>query len=446
MPGSPVSRREFLKGAGAAGAVAAASVAGLPRAVAQTASSLPAPAHSGIDHIVVMVMENRSFDHFLGWVPGADGRQAGLSYRDSRGLWHDTHHLQDWSGCGFNDPDHSVQGGRTQLDGGRCDGFRRGANDDYALGYYLPEDVPMNKFLVDHFTLCDRWFCSILGPTYPNRFYTHAATTDRLENTMTQSTLPTIWDRLAAGGVPANYYFSDLPFLALWGQKYLPLARRVDAFFAQAASGTLPSFSYIDPYFVGEDQGGSNDDHPHADIRRGQAFLAEVVKALMTSPTWDRTVLVITYDEWGGFFEHVVPPRLPDRSSAPALELGQAGFRVPGYVISPFAIRRHVTSSVFDHTSILKMIEWRFGLPPLQPRDSSARNLATALDFRSRNQTRASDVPTLADPGPHLCQGDNSLGLGSGVGVPGGGMGNSEAFWEELANSSLVRGWDAVPG
>src|SRR5712672_956133 len=200
-----------------------------------------------IRHIVVMVMENRSFDHFLGWVPGADGRQAGLSYRDSRGLWHDTHHLQDWSGCGFNDPDHSVQGGRTQLDGGRCDGFRRGANDDYALGYYLPEDVPMNRFLVDHFTVCDRWFCSILGPTYPNRFYTHTGTTDRLDNTMTESTLPTIWDRLAAAGVPANYYFSDAPFLALWGQKYLPIARRIDAFFAQAATGTLPPFSYVDP-------------------------------------------------------------------------------------------------------------------------------------------------------------------------------------------------------
>ncbi len=437
-----VSRREFLKGAGAAGAVAAASMARLPRALAATTSGLPSPNGSGIDHIVVLVMENRSFDHFLGWAPGTDGRQAGLSYRDDSGLWHDTHHLQDWSGCGFSDPDHSVQGGQTQLDHGRCDGFRRGNQDDYALGYYLPADVPMNKFLVDHFTVCDRWFCSILGPTYPNRFYTHTATTDRLDNTMTVSTLPTIWDRLSSAGVPANYYFSDLPFLALWGQKYLPLARRVDAFFAQAATGTLPPFSYVDPYFVGEDQGGSNDDHPHADIRRGQAFLAQVVKALMASPTWDRTVLVVTYDEWGGFFEHVAPPRLPDRSTAPSLGLGQAGFRVPGYVISPLAPRRSVSSSVFDHTSILKMIEWRFGLRPLQPRDASARNLATALDFRSRNPSAASEVPTLTDPGPHLCQGDNSIGADS---VAGAGMANSEAFWEELAHSSLMRGWDAVP-
>jgi phospholipase C len=437
------SRREFLKGAATAGAITAASLTRLPRAFAQTTSSLPYPTQSGIDHIVVLVMENRSFDHYLGWVPNADGRQDGLTYPDDRGLLHDTHHLLDWSGCGFNDPDHSVQGGETQLDGGRCDGFRRGSNDDYALGYYLAEDVPMNKFLVDHFTVCDRWFCSILGPTYPNRFYTHTGTTDRLDNSMTESSLPTIWDRLATAGVPANYYFSDLPFLALWGQKYLPIARHVDTFFTQAASGTLPAFTYIDPFFVGEDQGASNDDHPHADIRRGQAFLADVVKALMASPTWQSTVLVITYDEWGGFFEHVVPPRMPDRPSTPALELGQAGFRVPAYLVSPFARRRRVTSSVFDHTSILKMVEWRFGLPPLQPRDSSARNLATALDLRSRNPSTASEVPTLVDPGPHVCMGDKSLGACSQNGVPG--MANCEGFWEELSHSPLVRGWGVVP-
>src|SRR5215469_18743974 len=103
------SRRDFLKSAGAAGAVTAASLARVPRAFAQTASSLPSPTQSGIDHIVVLVMENRSFDHYLGWVHHADGRQEGLSYPDDSGLLHDTHHLLDWSGCGFSDPDHSVE-------------------------------------------------------------------------------------------------------------------------------------------------------------------------------------------------------------------------------------------------------------------------------------------------------------------------------------------------
>src|SRR5205807_338158 len=149
------------------------------------------------------------------------------------GVLHPTHHLTEWQGCGFNDPDHSYAGGRVQLDGGKCDGFRRGSNDDYALGYYTEADLAMTSALVHNFTIFDQWFCSILGPTYPNRFYTHAAQTDRISNTMTQSTLPTIWDRLAAGGVSANYYFSDLPFLALWGPTYVPISRPFAQFYAE---------------------------------------------------------------------------------------------------------------------------------------------------------------------------------------------------------------------
>src|SRR5947199_622925 len=130
-----ITRREFLAGAGALGAAVAL---GGGRSIAQAASpkytgssQLPHPADSGIEHIVVLCMENRSFDHYLGWVPGADGRQEGLSFPDSAGLLHDTHHLRDWSGCGYNDPDHSYTGGRVQFNGGKLDGFRRGDNDDY---------------------------------------------------------------------------------------------------------------------------------------------------------------------------------------------------------------------------------------------------------------------------------------------------------------------------
>lgn len=433
-----ITRRRFIQGAGAAGALlasggariaarAATSVATGPRPAA-----LPAPARSGIEHIVVLCMENRSFDHYLGWVRGADGRQEGLSYPDSSGLLHDTHHLRDWSGCGYNDPDHSYTGGRVQFNGGRLDGFRRGDNDDYALGYYTEADVPTNSAFVKNFTVFDRWFCSILGPTYPNRFYTHAAATDRISNTMTQSTLPTIWDRLSAAGVSANYYFSDVPFLALWAQKYLSISRPLDLFYAQAATGTLPQYTYLDPFFLGEDQGGSNDDHPHADIRRGQSLLAMVANAVMSGPAWDKTVLVITYDEWGGFFDHVKPPVMPDVDPTHA----QVGFRVPTYVISPFAPAGRVNHQVFDHSSILRMVEWRFGLTPLTPRDRAAANLADALDFSKPNKTTS--VPSQLDPGPHYCQGDNALGVGNT------GMGNSEAFWAELAASPLMRGWDAV--
>ncbi|MEA2589415.1 MAG: phospholipase, partial [Actinomycetota bacterium] len=196
----PLSRRQFLAAAG--GAATLLATRGAPRVLAKPSSShLPDPKLSGIDHIVVLCMENRSFDHFLGWVPGANGQQAGLTYLDDLGAPHTTHHLDDWQGCGFNDPDHSYEGGRLQLDGGACDGFRKGDNDDFALGYYTKADLQTTAALVDGFTICDNWFCSILGPTYPNRFYTHAAQTDRITNTTTTSTVPTIWDQLAGAGV-----------------------------------------------------------------------------------------------------------------------------------------------------------------------------------------------------------------------------------------------------
>ena len=434
-----LSRRRFLSsaaGIGAAAALGPEALGALASSPQSSYSALPSPSQSGIEHIVFVCMENRSFDHYLGWVPGADGRQQGLSYRDDHGKAHRTHHLAETRhGCGYNDPDHSYEGGRVQFNQGRLDGFRKGDNDDFALGYYTEADLPFYGPLVKSATTFDRYFCSILGPTYPNRFYTHAAATDRLENSSDTSTLPTIWDRLSDAGVPASYYFSDLPFLALWGQKYLPISQRVEAFYAQAASGTLPAFSYVDPFFLGEGQGGSNDDHPHADIHRGQAFLSLLTKAVMSGPAWDKTALVITYDEWGGFFDHVKPPRLPDNHDTGPRgkdDHGQSGFRVPTFLISPWSRPGHVGHNVYDHTSVLKMVEWRFGLKPLTKRDRAARNLAESLDFRTTRP--APSLPLVPDPGPHACQppiGTNPMGL-------------EDPFWRELADSPLLRGWDAV--
>lgn len=434
-----ISRRQFVAGAGA-GAVGLA-VGGGWRQSARAATKgpkpiagakLPDPKSSGIDHIVFLCMENRSFDHFLGWVPRADGQQAGLTYLDDAGQPHTTHHLTDWQGCGFNDPDHGYGGGRVQLNGGLCDGFRRGDNDDFALGYYTRADLPTTSALVDSFTICDGWFASILGPTYPNRFYTHAAATDRISNTTDISALPTIWDRLSAAGVPASYYFSDLPFVGLFGPRMLPISRRIESFYIDAAAGTLPSFSYLDPYFLGEDQGGSNDDHPHADIRRGQAFVSQVVRAVTQSPLWSRTMLIVTYDEWGGFFDHVRPPILPDDFVPTATEEhNTAGFRVPTYLISPFSPKGRVAHRQMDHTSMLKLLEWRFGLPPLSARDRAATNPATVLDF-SRPNLKAPDIPLVLDPGPHIC------------GSPDIGMAAEDPMWRELASSSWMRSFESV--
>jgi len=401
-----VSRRELLAGAAATSAVVAAGGLGGARADAAPAHhphehehehehehKLPKPKHSGLDHIVFMCMENRSFDHFLGWVPGARGRQRGLSYPDDAGVLHPTHHLQDWTGLGFHDPDHSYTGGRVQLDGGKLDGFRKGRNDDYALGFYGRRDLATMSQLVRHFTVCDNWFASILGPTFPNRFYTHSAATDRITNTFDACNLPTIWDRLAAAHIPARYYASDAPVLALYGNdafgvsKYASITHNIQQFYDDAAAGTLPSYSYVDPSFFGPTQ---NDDHPHADIRRGQALIGRVVNAILQSPQWANTALVITYDEWGGFFDHVRPPRFPDEVDNPGGDTnnpdhGQAGFRVPSFLISPFARRGHVDHTTFEHSAILKLVEWRFGLEPLTKRDRASNNLANSLDFRRPN-------------------------------------------------------------
>jgi len=402
-----------MRAAGAAGALTAAGGLGLGSLArvltASAAPPLPSPDKSGIDHIVFLCMENRSFDHYLGWLGGAEGRQGGLQFADDNGAMHGTHALSgNWDGCGFNDPDHSYDGARTQLDNGKMDGFRKGTNDDFALGYYTAADVPTHAAICERFTVFDHWFCSFLGPTYPNRFYTHAGATDRNSNASTTSTLPTIWDSLSAAGVSANYFFTDLPFLALWGQKYANIARPIDAFFQVAANGQLPSVSYIDPGFESESGGSSNDDHPQADIRRGQNLIGRIINTLIAAPTWPNTVLVTTYDEWGGFFEHVVPPRLADDGAGPATVTGafdhdRAGFRVPAYVISPFSPQGQIVKKQFDHTSVLKLIEWRFALKALTPRDAAAANIAEVLDFTAPN-LHAGQLPLVADPGPHVCQ------------------------------------------
>jgi phospholipase C len=402
---SRISRRRFIQTtAGAAGAAAFAHTDWLLAA----APTLPSPKSSGIDHIVVVMMENRSFDHMLGWVPGADGRQAGLVYTDEAGVEHATYPLApDFQGCGHPDPDHSYDGGRVQFNNGACDGFlRAGASDEYAIGYYTEADLPFFAGAARDWTICDQYFSSMMGPTFPNRFYSHCAQTDRKTNSFELSTLPTIWDRLAERKVSAGYYFSDVPFVAFWGAKYQPISHRISTFFEDCRRGKLPEVSYVEPRFLGEELGHSNDDHPHADVRNGQAFQNSIYEAVASSKAWHNTMIVFQYDEWGGFFDHVPPTTAPMTEyerDAPHLQIdGLRGFRVPAIIVAPFARRGHVAHTVFDHTSVLRFIEWRWKLDPLTERDATAANLAEALDFSSRNLAAPAYVvdPT---PWPTLC-------------------------------------------
>lgn len=395
-----------------------------PRAAAAT--SLPAPDASGIEHVVVVMMENRSFDHFLGWLPGADGRQAGLSYVDRQGRRHRTHHLEHFASCGHVDPDHSYEGGRVELDHGRNDGWlRAGENDLLAIGYYEAADLGFFGPAAPAWTVCDRYFSAVLAETYPNRLYQHAAQTDRLHNNTDQATMPTIWDRLAGAGLTGTYYFSDIPFTALWYDKYLDISRPFSQFLTDAAAGTLPEVSFVDPRFEDEPSGTSGDDHPHADIRNGEEFLAQVYTAVTQGAGWDKTLLVINYDEWGGFYDHVTPRSAPDVSR----RTRRRGFRVPAMVISPRARRGHVAHGVYDHTSILKAIEWRWDLEPLTPRDAAARNIAEVLDWGAAPKL---DAPTVTVP-PFVPEGP--------CGEPASGLPSAESEWGELRQLALDLGW-----
>ncbi|MGD0716202.1 MAG: alkaline phosphatase family protein [Gaiellaceae bacterium] len=393
-----LSRRRFLgTAAAAAGSLAGAGALGsVARATGGAPVRLPSPGASGLEHVVVVMMENRSFDHIMGWLPGADGKQAGLTYLDAAGAPHATYPLApDFQGCAHADPDHSYDGARVQWNNGACDGWLiEHAGDLYPIGYYRQQDLPFLGRAAPAFTACDRYFASLLGPTFPNRLYLHSGVTDRLDDAFTRVDLPTIWDRLAAAKLPARYYCGNVSFLLLWNGKYDTITYPHQQFFADCKTGKLPALSVVDPDLTladTEPQSGIwNDDHPHADIRAGEYFLSTIYNAVTRSPAWPHTLLVITFDEWGGFFDHVPPPAAPDVTAA----YRQRGFRVPCLLISPFAPRGKVSHTVFDHASILRLVEWRWTLDPLSVRDEEANNLATALDF----SRPVLSVPKIAAP------------------------------------------------
>jgi phospholipase C len=393
----------------------------------QRRAQLPAPRNLPIDTFVVLMMENRSFDHYLGWLPGADGRQAGLHFTDTHGKAYPTHRLaNNYQGCGFLDPDHSWDGGRTELDGGRMDGFLKAASDVFSIGYYAEPDLPFMPHVAKAYTAFDRFFCSVLSSTYPNREYMHAGQSYGMQDNSlptSQGGFPdtTIFAALSKAGVSNHYFYTDIPVSALWGSAGLSRSSQVQTYYEQAATGTLPALSFVDPAFNGEDQGTSGDEHPHGDVRVGQAFISDVVHAFMASPQYKTGALFIVYDEWGGFFDHVVPPRVPDLRASSDLksDFGQMGFRIPAVVVSPYARRGHVDHSIYGFESILKMIRYRYALPPLTPRDLYANNIAAAFDWQSKPSFQPPALPTPAHVMATACSGSLPADTG-GAGVDDG--------------------------
>jgi phospholipase C len=431
--------------------------------LAQTAAAA-APAGSpngsnGVEHVVILMMENRSFDHFLSWLPDADGRHD-MIYQATDGNYYPNYPLApDFQGCGYSDPDHSWEGWLVQHNFGRMDGFLRRptspANNPgvtlakantFPIGYYTnlePDhsrkavpDLPVIGALAENYTVLDRYFCSFAGETFPNRFYQHAGRTDRDHNSFALSSLPTIWDQLSpvpnSKGIPTGgYFFRDLPYLALWGTRYFPFWHPfapgdVDAlgipvtspsFIDTVAAGNLPNVSFIDPAFDTEGNGTSADDHPLADIRLGERFIADAYHALARAGYLHNTVFVITFDEWGGFFDHVPPPRVIDNTNPADVDhtgdgttptdgqlipdYTQLGFRVPAIVVSNLVDRGVVHDGPFEHCSSLKLIENTFGLQPLTARDANALDLGTVLHSHPRPHVRHGAIPTSSKvPGP----------------------------------------------
>ena len=436
----PLNRRDFL----VQSALTAGAFAGWP---APRASALAPPfgidlrlSVGPVDHVIVLMMENRSFDHYFGWKTGTQ-HQVFLDHpEDPAHPNHNqpvaTHRLVpgDYRGCGHSDPDHGWGGGRREL----AYGFLSGSNDEFAVGYYDQGDLEFYTTLANEFTICDNYFASLLGPTFPNREYMHSAQsgglkTNDLPNEVpgmeTGFTWPTIWDLCNANGVPWGYYFVDLPAIGLWGSKNASGAHHLEHLFADLAAGTLPNITFVDPGFT---SGLRTDEHPTGDVRAGQAFVHNVVKSVIESPLWPRTALFINYDEWGGFFDHVTPPRVADARGTPTdpagqNDFGQLGFRVPCVVVSPYARRNKLASQipaaanlVLEHCSILRFIESKFLRGRyLTARDRYASNIGPVLDLTQAPRLDAAGlVDLLPRPLFQSCPCEGQVLEGTLVGDP----------------------------
>jgi phospholipase C len=415
-----MDRRAFIRGAAATGGALALGrqvpALGRPddRQLATSLISAPA-ATSPLQTIVVLCMENRSFDHYFGWLAADEsyleagrsryGRRfqvdgtTDLAYQRPDGSTATTFHLPDWTdttnpyrGCGGHpDPGHGRRSGLAQRDAGFV--AEGSGNDDFAIGWFDEAELPCYAQLARNATIFDRYHCSLLASTYPNREYLHSAQsggglTNELPIAELGFTWPTIWDRLMAAGVPCGMYSTDLPTTALWGARLVPVTNPVVRLWADAAAGTLPNVTFVDPGFL---TGMRTDDHPHGDMRMGQRFVASVLEVLQASPQWESMAVFVTYDEWGGFFDHVAPPVFADdyATADETTSCALGGFRLPVMVHSPFARPGYVDHRLYDHTSILRFIEWRFlGAPAegtggsgwwLTARDRTANNIGAAL-------------------------------------------------------------------
>jgi phospholipase C len=379
-----------------------------------------------IKHVVVLMLENRSFDCMLGMLRESNGEFDGLTGTEFN-TWHkpdgSQQNIQVWKDPALDaktvcipDPDpgelftdihmqiHGLAadgtpntGGPTM--GGFVDNYMRQppttpAADPYSvMHYFTPDQVPVISTLARAFGVSDQWHASAPCQTWPNRFFAHTGTANGyVDNSPTRFPyeMDTVFNRLSDAGQSWRIYFHDMPQTAtlakLWGSMFTShfLDFTTD-FIPAAAAGNLPSYSFIEPRYFTDLFSIPNDEHPPHNVAYGEQLIAAVYNAVRGGLAWKQTLLVITYDEHGGCYDHVVPPvaTSPDGKDPDGFDFGYFGVRVPAVIISPYVpagtVIRPPGLTPFDHTSIIATLRKLFNFAPLTARDAAAPDLVDAL-------------------------------------------------------------------
>jgi phospholipase C len=401
-----------------------------------------------IKHVVVLMLENRSFDCMLGKLYPTSNAFDGLTGSESN-VWHKPDGSQQtitiWQDPELNartvcipDPDpgelftdihtqiHGLAdtpglatGGPTM--GGFVDNYMRQpatkpAPDPHSvMHYFTPDQVPVLSQLARSFGVSDRWHAAAPCQTWPNRFFAHCATANGYVNnspTHFPYTMPTVFDRLATVGQSWRVYFHDIPqcstLAGLWGDVLSNFADFDSSFAHDAAAGRLPAYSFIEPRYFTDTLLGviANDEHPPHNVAYGEGLIAAVYNAVRSGPGWKDTLLIITYDEHGGCYDHVVPPpaAAPGGPMPDGFDFGYFGIRVPAVIVSPYvppgSVMRPAGLTPFDHTSIIATLRKLHGFAPLTPRDAAAPDLLPALAAEPTNDGPASITAPAVPPAP----------------------------------------------
>lgn len=393
---------------------------------------LPSNPHNlPVDHVVVLMQENRSADTYLGQLNAfgqpaypAEPTTGNPDPLNPTGPPIVPFHKTTY--CETGDLNHSWNGTHQEWDNGAMDGFTAAndsssANADPAdpsgarsMGFYDQTDLPFYYGLYNTFATNDHYFSSVLSQTFPNRLYLYAGTSfGHIRNDVFGSTQKSVFELLDQGSVSWKIYADQYP-LSYGSLLFKYVSDRasqhvfpMSQYYSDAAAGTLPNVSFVDPTIT-QPPKQATDEHPSADVQLGQQFVANVINGLMASPNWSTSALFLTYDEHGGFYDHVAPPPAPVPDNIPPmLQSGDTpgafdryGIRVPVAVVSPFAKSHYVSHVVDDHTSILRFIELRFGLPALTNRDVNADPMLDMFDFSTPHFASPPTLPAaVVDPG-----------------------------------------------